>query len=164
VHTRAVPITNQNWNRMFDKHTSKTRDIGLLIIRTGLGVGFIYYHGWGKLMGGMERWEGLGGSMERFGISFWPTFWGFMASFAESIGALFILLGIFTVPMSLLLAITMLVAWTGHIASGQGSPAHAFKNMLVALGLVFMGAGRYSLDALIARRRAAAEADETGRP
>jgi putative oxidoreductase len=87
--------------------------------------------------------------MHRFGITFGETFWGFMISFAESIGALMILVGILTVPMSFILAIGMFVAWTGHVSSGQGNPGHAFKNMLVLLGLVITGPGRYSLDALI---------------
>ena len=62
----------------------KHLDLGLLIARIGMGAGFIYYHGWAKLMGGPERWEGLGGAMARYGIEFWPTFWGFMAAFSES--------------------------------------------------------------------------------
>ena len=104
------------------KAVNKHLDLGLIIARIGMGAGFIYYHGWDKLMGGVERWEGLGGAMARFGLDFWPTFWGFMASFAESIGALFIPFGILFMPMSILIAITMFVAWTGHIVSGNGNP------------------------------------------
>lgn len=134
---------------MIFTRNSKRIDVGILTVRIAMGIGFLYYHGWGKITGGAERWEGLGGSMSRFGIDFAPTFWGFMISFAESIGAIMILVGILTVPMSLILAIGMFVAWTGHIASGQGNPGHSFKNMLVLLGLVLTGPGRYSLDALI---------------
>lgn len=128
-------------------------DIGLLIARIGVGAGFLYYHGWDKLVGGPERWEGLGGSVARFGLDFWPTLWGFLASFSESIGALMILAGVLFAPMSILLAVTMLVAWTGHIASGQGTPGHAFKNMLILVAFVFTGPGRYSVDAWLASRR-----------
>ena len=58
----------------------KHLDIGLLIARIGMGIGFLYYHGWDKIMGGPERWEGLGGAMSRFGIDFLPVFWGFMSA------------------------------------------------------------------------------------
>ena len=135
------------------KAVNKHLDLGLLIARIGMGAGFIYYHGWDKLMGGVERWEGLGGAMARFGLDFWPTFWGFMASFAESIGALFILFGILFMPMSILIAITMFVAWTGHIASGNGTPGHSFKNMLVMLAFVLTGPGKCSVDAWLAARK-----------
>ena len=136
------------------KAVYKHLDLGLLIARIGTGAGFIYYHGWAKLVGGPERWEGLGGAMARFGLDFWPTFWGFMAAFTESIGALFILFGILFMPMSILLAITMFVAWTGHIVSGNGNPGHSFKNMMFLLAFVFTGPGKYSVDAWLAAKKA----------
>ena len=152
---------------MIFTRNSKRIDLGILIVRFAMGFGFLYYHGWGKITAGADRWESLGGSMSRFGIDFAPTFWGFMISFAESIGAIMILVGILTVPMSLILAIGMFVAWTGHIASGQGNPGHSFKNMVVLIGLVLTGPGRYSLDALIWSRTASSNEfpvqDEPGR-
>jgi uncharacterized membrane protein YphA (DoxX/SURF4 family) len=39
-----------------------------------------------------------------------------------------------------------------HIASGVGTPAHAFKNMWMFLGFMMIGPGKYSLDALLSRR------------
>ncbi|MDA0684635.1 MAG: DoxX family protein [Bacteroidetes bacterium] len=131
----------------------KHLDIGLLIARIGMGIGFLYYHGWDKIMGGPERWEGLGGAMSRFGIDFLPVFWGFMAAFAESIAALMIALGFLFAPMSIILAVTMFVAWTGHIASGQGTPGHSFKNMMVLIAFLFTGPGKYSVDAWIASKK-----------
>jgi len=129
------------------------RDLGLLILRLGFGFGFTYYHGWSKITAGPESWDRLGGAMSRFGIEFWPTFWGFMMAFTESIGGVLIAVGFLFRPVSLLLAIGMFVAWTGHIASGNGTPAHAFKNMAVALGLLFIGPGKYSVDAWLTGRR-----------
>ena len=69
------------WNKL-----SKHYDLGLLIARLGIGLGLLFFHGWGKLMGGPERWAGVGGAMSNFGIDFGHTFFGFLASFAESIG------------------------------------------------------------------------------
>lgn len=131
----------------------KHLDLGLLIARIGMGAGFVYYHGWSKLMGGPERWEGLGGAVSRYGIDFLPVFWGFMASFAESIGAVLIVLGILFMPMSILLAITMFVAWMGHVLSGEGNPGHSFKNMMVLIAFVLTGPGKYSVDAWLAAKK-----------
>ncbi len=128
-------------------------DLGLLLIRLGFGLGFLYFHGWGKLMGGPERWAGVGGAMENLGIGFGHTFFGFMAAFAEAIGGLLIAAGFLFRPAAILVVLTMFVAWVMHVSTGQGSPAHAFKNLWVALGLAFIGPGRYSVDAWLARRR-----------
>ena len=128
-------------------------DIGLLLLRLGFGLGFFFYHGLSKLLEGPERWAGLGGSMERFGIDFGHTFFGFMASFAEGVGGILIAIGFLFRPAAILLVITMFVAWYGHVVSGRGTPAHAFKNLWVALGLAFMGPGKYSVDAWLERRR-----------
>jgi putative oxidoreductase len=47
----------------------------------------------------------------------------------------------------------MIVATTRHIVTGQGTPAHAFKNAWVFLGILFVGPGRYSVDDWWRRRR-----------
>jgi putative oxidoreductase len=128
------------------------RDLGLLIARIGFGGGFIWYHGWPKVTAG---WEGLGSygtAMGNFGISFAPEWWGLAAALAESLGGLLILLGLFFRPAALALAGVMVVATTNHIATGQGTPAHAFKNAWLFAGLVLVGPGRYSLDYLLASR------------
>lgn len=136
-------------------------DIGLLLIRLGFGLGFLYYHGWSKLVGGPERWTGVGDVLEHFGIGVGHTLFGFMAAFAESVGGLLIAIGFLTRPAAILVAGTMFVAWYGHVASGRGNPAHAFKNLWVALGLAFIGPGRYSVDAWIARNRRPPEIEIT---
>ena len=59
-----------------------------------------------------------------------------------------------------LLAVTMFVAWTGHIVSGQGTPGHAFKNMMVLIAFLVTGPGKYSVDAWIAAKKQAANARE----
>jgi putative oxidoreductase len=136
------------WNSL-----DKFRDAGLLILRLGFGLGFTYYHGWSKLIAGPERWESLGGSMSRMGIEFWPTFWGFMMAFAESIGGIMIAVGFLFRPICLMLGFGMFVAWLGHVVSGNGTPAHAFKNMAVLLGATLFGPGAYSVDAWLSSRR-----------
>lgn len=130
----------------------KYRDAGLLVFRLGFGLGFLFFHGWGKLVGGPERWEGVGSAMSVLGINFGHTFFGFMAAFSESVGGILIAAGLFYRPICALLAFTMFVATIRHFITGQGTPANAFKNFFVLLGLMPLGPGKYSLDALMANR------------
>lgn len=130
----------------------KYRDVGILLVRLGFGLGFIYFHGWAKITGGPERWAGIGGAMENFGIGFGHTAFGFMAALTESVVALMFAAGFFFRPSCLLLASVMLVAATQHIVSGQGTPAHAFKNLFVFLGFTLIGPGKYSVDAMMGKK------------
>ena len=135
------------WNTL-----EKYRDVGLLIARLGLGIGFFYYHGYGKLVGGPERWAGLGENMEMLGISFWPVFWGFMIAMAETLVATLIAIGFLFRPACLILAFGMFVAWLSHVTSGQGNPGNAFKNFFFLIGLILIGPGKYSVDAWLEKR------------
>ncbi len=140
----------------------KYRDVGLLIVRLGIGLGFVYFHGWDKLSGGPERWTQVGGAMDTFGIGFGHTFFGFMAAFSESIGGLLIAAGLFFRPICVLLAFTMFVAMMRHFISGRGTPGHAFKNLFILSGLLLIGPGKYSLDAWIAQKRRATDEAPAG--
>jgi len=64
-----------------DRH----RDLGLLILRVGLGV-MMMTHGIPKLAGGPAEWARVGGAMGRLGVHFAPTFWGLMAASSETFG------------------------------------------------------------------------------
>ena len=90
--------------------------------------------------------------MGNVGISFAQEWWGLAAALAESLSRLLILLGLFCRPAALVLAFVLVVATTNHIATGQSTPAHAFKNACLFAGLLLVGPGRYSLDHLLASR------------
>ena len=61
-------------------------------------------------------------------------------------------------PVSSAMAqVTMFVATVFHYATGNGSPANSFKNFAVLLGLILIGPGKYSLDALLQREVPATE-------
>lgn len=135
----------------------KTKDtllnFGILLLRVGLGITMMI-HGVPKLMSGAEMWTGLGGAMANLGVNFAPTFWGFMAAFAEGVGGLLLVVGLFTRPAALMLAFNMLVAMLMHKAMGDGfmGYGHALDLMIVFVAVIFIGAGRYSLDKKIMQR------------
>jgi putative oxidoreductase len=130
------------------------RDAGLLVVRLGFGLGFLWFHGLPKLLGGPERWRGVGDAMNYMGITFGHQWWGLAAAVTESVGGILLALGLLFRPTALALTFVMVVAALNHVVSGQGSAAHAFKNIWLFAGLVLVGAGRYSLDDWLARRAA----------
>ena len=125
----------------------KYKNTGLLIMRVGLGTMFIF-HGYPKLLGGPEQWTAVGGAMKYTGINFFPVGWGFLAAVTETFGGFLVVLGLAFRPATLLLAITMLVATTMHLKSGDGlnGASHAIEAAIVFIGLTFIGPGKYSVD------------------
>ncbi len=140
--------------------------IGLLILRLGVG-GYLLTHGWGKLQ------MLLAGDFAAFGD---PIGLGSEASLvlitiAEFLCSLLVMLGLATRFASLPVVIAMAVAafvahgadpWTmekgyelyiSGASKSWASKEPAFLFLLPFLALAFTGAGKYSLDALIARRR-----------
>ena len=137
---------------MFWRVSEAYRDVGMLILRLGFGLGFFFYHGWGKLSGGAERWTEVGEVMSRIGIDFGHTLFGFMGAFSESIGGLLIAAGFLFRPACALLCFTMIMASVSHYASGRGNAGNAVKNASLFLALIFTGPGKYSVDEWIAGR------------
>lgn len=127
---------------------AKSKDIGLLIIRVVLGVTMIAFHGIPKITGGVEMLEKIGGSMRYIGINFLPVVWGGAAAAVEIVAAGLFILGLWTRPASVLLAVTMLVATVYHLGEGHGlaRSSHTIELLAVFVAFIFMGAGRYSVD------------------
>lgn len=125
----------------------KYKNAGLLIIRLGLGILFIY-HGYPKLLGGPERWVAVGGAMKNIGITFLPILWGLLAALTETFGGFLLIIGFAFRPVCLLLTFTMLIATLNHLNSGDGLKvaSHAIEVGVVFLGLSILGPGRYSAD------------------
>lgn len=123
-------------------------DLGLLLMRAGLGLMFVICHGGPKLFGGPELWEKVGAAMGALGIHAFPVFWGLLAAASEFFGGLCLILGLFTRPAALFMALTMAVATTMHLTRGDGIAvaSHAIEAGIVFLGLLVTGAGAYSLD------------------
>ncbi len=133
---------------------NKYRDVGLLVLRVGFGIMFIF-HGAPKLFGGPERWGKLGAAMGNFGIDFLPAFWGFMAAFSEFFGGILLILGLFFRPACILLTLTMIVAAGFHIGRGDGflGASRAIENGILFISLILIGPGKVSLDKRLSRDR-----------
>jgi putative oxidoreductase len=126
---------------------SNYKNFGLLIIRVGLGIMFIY-HGFPKLTGGVHSWEGLGHSTKYVGIHFWPVLWGFLAAVTETFGGFLLIIGLAFRPVCILLFINLVVAAASHFGKGGdlGDAAHAIEDAIMFAGLLFIGPGKYSVD------------------
>ena len=121
-------------------------DLGLLIIRVTFGGLMYLNHGHGKLLGGVDRWYGLGGALTNMiGLDFLRTFFGFMASLSESVFSLFIVAGLLTRISSSLLGFTMVIASLRHIFKGD-FPEMAILYLVFCILMIVSGPGEYSLD------------------
>jgi len=126
------------------------KNLGLLIIRLGLGIIFIV-HGYPALVGGPKMWTGTGEVMGYVGIHFAPLFWGLASALVQTVGGVLLILGLAFRPVCLLLVINMAIAAIFHFhqhgeMGGLNGAAHAIEDGVVFLGLLFVGPGRYSVD------------------
>lgn len=138
---------------MLFQHFDRYRDEGLLLLRIGIGLMFIY-HGTPKILGGAETWTKLGAATQFVGIGFAPTFFGFMAAMAEFGGGVLLILGFLIRPACAFLVINMAVAAALKFGTGAGlgGASQAIEMGVVFLSLIFIGPGKYSLDAKLAAK------------
>lgn len=118
----------------------------------------LLFHGWGKLIGGPERWERVGGNMANLGITFAPQVWGFLAASAETFGSVLLITGILFRPAAVVLAFTMVVAVLRHLSlpvgqegAGWEGASHALEFLTVYLALLFTGPGKLVFGGLDSR-------------
>lgn len=127
------------------------KDLGLLILRVGIGAMFIL-HGIPKLIGGPAGWEGLA----QHGLPFLPEgfisiAFGFAAMATELVGGLLLALGKFHRIVCAGLAGVMLVAFTTKIGSVTGIGNFAkeagwpLELLIVFVALYFMGPGKFTV-------------------
>ncbi|HTJ77622.1 MAG TPA: DoxX family protein [Rariglobus sp.] len=135
---------NLSWKKL-----DSFSDLGLLVMRLGVGALFLIVHGFPKLAGGPDKWESIGRAVSYLGIKFGYTGWGLAASVAETLGGLLLMIGFAHRPAALTLFVTMTVAaiWKYYPFGGWDAAAHPAAMAIVCLGLLFTGPGKYSLDA-----------------
>jgi len=131
------------------KFPNYSTDLGLLIARVGIGAMFML-HGYPKIIGGVERWEGLA----QYGLPFLPEgivsiAFGLAAALAEFGGGLLLILGLYHRITCTTLAVTMAVAFSTKLSavSGLGNFAKEagwpLELLIVFVALLITGPGRY---------------------
>ena len=121
-------------------------DIGLLTLRVFTGFLMLQNHGLSKITAGTDRWERLGHALtDIIGIDSFHVFFGFLASLAESLGAILISIGLFTRVSSFLLFFTMMIACLKHFFKGDFSEL-AFVYAVICIVFIITGSGKYGLD------------------
>lgn len=124
---------------------TKNTDLGLLILRLTFGLTMALAHGFGKLPPSPKFVEGL----TAMGMPL-PYAAAWLAGFSEFLGGLLIAAGLATRPAALFLAATMSVAaFIAHAADPFRVKEMALLFLAFAVTILFTGAGRYSLDAVI---------------
>jgi putative oxidoreductase len=128
----------------------RAEDLGPLFMRLGVGVVFAW-HGWLKFDGGVGNFAGFLGSLNVPA----PEVVAWLTVIAEGVGGLLLIGGLLTRYVSLSLiavmigAILTVKADVGFIVQG-GAGAELDVALLAGLfGLLFIGPGRLSLDALL---------------
>jgi len=124
------------------------------MLRVGIGIMFMC-HGYPKLAAGPEMWTGLGGALSVVGITFAPTFMGFIAAISEFGGGLLLVLGLMTRPACLFLLGTMAVATAMHVTKGDSFQkySHALEAAILFFSLLFIGPGKYSIDEMLFKKK-----------
>lgn len=150
---------------------SMPASIGLLVLRVGIG-GFMATHGWGKLM------MLVNGESEQLGdpIGIGSPASVILVMLAEFVCALLVVFGLATrfaaAPIVMAMAVAAFVVHASdpllmetaamQFFAGESeswaSKEPALLYLIPFLSLIFTGAGRYSIDAVIAARRSPAKA------
>lgn len=129
--------------------TPSTRDAGLLVLRLGIGLSMAFAHGLGKL----PPSDGFIAGTADLGFPA-PVLFAWLAALAEFGGGLLVALGLAARPAAAFTAFTMATAFFGaHAGDPFGDREMAFLYGIAFLAIALTGAGRYSLDAVLARRR-----------
>ena len=143
MHTTTTTSTNA---------VRSTDDQGKLLLRAVLAV-LLLFHGVSKLSGGIGFITGM---LQSHGL---PAFLGYGVYIGEVVAPLLILVGLYTRPAALVVAINMVVALllvhtSQFFTMGEtGGWALELQGMYLgaALAVALLGAGRYSVGGLAGR-------------
>jgi putative oxidoreductase len=121
-------------------------DLGKLLLRLAVG-GLMLFHGLHKLFGGVGF---ISGMLVEKGL---PGFIAYGVLIGEVVAPILIILGLFTRPAALILALTMIVAWLlvgiDETFALDTVGAWAIESLvyffIASLAVAFLGAGRYAV-------------------
>lgn len=127
------------------RYLDRLQPFALLVMRLALGAVMIG-HGYPKVFGGLHHHAQFVASL---GLPAWS---GYLSAFAEFLGGISVLLGLFTRFCAFAICIDLVVAiWKVHwhnslIAAGGKGYEFPLALAALAFGLIFLGAGPISLD------------------
>jgi putative oxidoreductase len=121
------------------------------LIRVTAGV-ILFTHGWPKLMAGVSAFAA--NSLAKRGIE--PAlFFAYVVVLLETVGAILIILGLFTRAVALLLVIEFIVIIFVQMPNGYSWTSRGYEYPLfwglIFLAMVLRGGGPYSLDRKLGR-------------
>ena len=129
--------------KKMDKGKGLLFDVGIVWLRVLMGAGMAY-HGYGKVFGG--NIEGLTKGVASMGFPM-PEFFAWAAALSEFVGGICIMLGLFTRPAALFIFVTMgVAAFIKHGADPLKRKELALAYWTISGALIFLGAGKFSLD------------------
>ena len=118
--------------------TCKNPDLGLLLLRLGLGSTFLY-HGWIKL----QNVAGTTGFFESLGL---PAFLVYVVIAVELLGGAALILGILVEYAAWLIALDMVGAiLLVRLGTGWAKMEFEILILLTAIAIALMGAGKYTV-------------------
>lgn len=121
-------------------------NFGLLFYRFALGIS-MFYHGYLKYVSGEQGLYKVGAMLSALGVSSgFEVILGTIASYAEMVGGILIIIGLFTRIGSLLIIGTLAVATILNLNGNFFSWDYPSQMGFGAIMLFLAGAGRYSLD------------------
>ena len=121
-------------------------NFGLLFYRRALGIS-MFYHGYLKYVSGEQGLYKVGAMLSALGVSSgFEVILGTIASYAEMVGGILIIIGLFTRIGSLLIIGTLAVATILNLNGNFFSWDYPSQMGFGAIMLFLAGAGRYSLD------------------
>jgi putative oxidoreductase len=120
----------------------------MLVLRFGLGA-MIAAHGYPLLNGGSGTWASVGRSMAAVGITAAPALWGLLAVLSQTIGGLFLAIGVLVRPSVLFILLTVIVALCEKLRHIVTVSYDDYSSLLalavVLLAILIAGSGRYAL-------------------
>ena len=127
--------------------------LALLVVRLVIGLAFVI-HGWPKIQNPMGWMNAMGGASV-------PSFLQALAAFAEFGGGIALILGLLTPIAAFGLVCQMIGAFLlvhfpqGHPFVSQSGPSYelALVYLAMAIMLIALGPGKWSIDALLFSRR-----------
>ena len=124
-------------------------DLGLLLIRVGIGVSLFIDHGWEKITnhaGMVPRYPDPVGLGREFSL--------YVATISDALGSVLLILGFLTRPMSLYFSVNVAVAFLLVFHARIHPPGEtAWVYFWWGVLLLFAGPGRYSLDYWLFKRK-----------